>query len=145
MNWQEQNVEMTMRERYGSGDSLYQKANKDILFKLLWQKPITNSRREVVYSAGSSFPSHISKKLLLEEHKLNKKLEQIEKERRQFLNRNSNDVHMLKLSMRSGNSLDDRKRIRQWFVITDNARYHTSRSDYSDLREEGKGIDSLLK
>ena len=74
---------------------------RDVLVQLLWQHTTAKRRRELVSSAKSSLTSHISRKLLLEEHKLEIQLEQIEKERKQFLKKNNNEKHILQLSVRS--------------------------------------------
>ena len=138
INWRKRilkrNVDMTVRGK-SAGDSIQGKVNRDILFKVLLQKPTTKGRRELVHSTSSSFPSHISRKLLLEEHKLNIRLEKIEKERKLFLNRNSNEKHMLQLSMRTGKTSENRRGSGQCLVLNDNAKCHSSSSDHGNLKE----------
>jgi hypothetical protein len=115
------------------GDSFVPKVNRDILFKLLCQNSTTaKSRQEIVHS----FPSHISRKLLLEEHKLSRKLEKIEKERKQFLNRNKSEKHLLRLSIQTGKALERRRSSRQCLVMNGNAR--------SQLSDHGKLNDDIL-
>ncbi|CAB3994138.1 Hypothetical predicted protein [Paramuricea clavata] len=129
---------MTVRGK-SAGDSIQGKVDRDILFKVLLQKPTTKGRRDLVHSASSSFPSQISRKLLLEEHKLNVRLEKIEKERKLFLNRNSNEKHMLQLSMRTGKISENRRGSGQCLVLNDNAKCHSSSPDHGNLKE-GNGM-----
>ena len=121
---------MTVR-RKSAGDSI----DREILFKLLFQKPLTKRRREFIHLSRSSISNHISRKLRLEEHKLDMQLRQIEKERKQFLNRNSNEKHMLRLSVRTAKGSENRRCNGQYLVINDNTRCHSSASDYSCFRE----------
>ena len=72
---------------------------RDILVQLLSAKTSPRRRKELVFSARTSMSSQVSRRLLLEEHKLDVQLEQIERERRHFLNNNNNEKHMLRLSL----------------------------------------------
>ena len=119
-----ENVEMTAR-RKSVGNSIERKGNRDILFKLLCQTPNTKSRQETVHS----FPSHISRKLLLEEHKLSNQLKKIEKERKQFLRKNSSEKYLLRL--------ESRRHSRQCLVLNRDPRClsSASTSDHGELRK----------
>lgn len=66
---------------------------------------------------------------MLEEHKLELQLEQIEKERKQFLNKNSNEKHMLELSVRAAKATE-RRYSGQYLVKNDNARCYSSDQKY---------------
>ena len=126
---------MTVRGKSTSDSSIQRSGEKDILFKLLWRKPSGKSRREVVHSAGSSFPCHISRKLLLEEHKLSMRLDQIEKERKQFLNKNSSEKHMLQLSARTAQALDKRRNSGQYLLMSDKRKCHSSAWEHWSLKK----------
>lgn len=128
---------MTVRGAKYCEDTIEQDANKDILFKLIWQKPIRAGRRQLAHSASSSFPSHISRKLLLEEHKLNVRLEKIEKERRQFLQRNDSDKRLLRLAVRASGALEKRMNNGQFLVSSDDGRFQSTASDFHDSLNEG--------
>lgn len=121
---------MTVR-RKSADDSV----DRDILFKLLLQKPLTKRPREFIHLCGSSIPSHISRKLRLQEHKLDMQLQQIEKERKQFLNRNSNEKHMLRLSVRTAKASGNRMYNDQCFVVNNTTRCHSSASYYDCFKE----------
>lgn len=121
---------MTVR-RKSAADSI----DKEILFKLLFQKPLTKRRREFIHLSGSSVPNHISRKLRLEEHKLDMQLQKIEKERKQFLNRSNNEKHLLRLSVHTAKASENRRCNGQCLVIHDNTRCHSSTSDYVCFKE----------
>ena len=124
------NAKMTVR-RKSADDSV----DRDILFKLLLQKPLTKRPREFIHLCGGSIPSHISRKLRLQEHKLDMQLQQIEKERKQFLNRNSNEKHMLRLSVRTAKASGNRMYNGQCFVVNNTTRCHCSASYYDCFKE----------
>lgn len=96
------NVQSTMAVGKDSvSQRIQHEFKRDVLVQLLEQKTTAKKRRELVSSAKTLFPSHISRRLLLEEHKLEIRLEQIEKERRHFISKNRNEQYMLQLSLRS--------------------------------------------
>lgn len=66
---------------------------------------------------------------MLEEHKLELQLEQIEKERKQFLNKNSNEKHMLELSVRTAKATE-RRNSGQYLVMNDNTGCYSSDQKY---------------